>query len=166
MVFTVDTILKLVSELSTTFIFCSLGSWIRAIVKSAKNQEKIDIREIIASIVFSTFLMCSCAQYFNLPVEVYATISIVCGMWGKVFINLLINEKFMKNIFKNMTKFITAPIVKEVVKTATEVMEPEDNKPESKIDDKIYQEETNRGSLKQENDIKQLPDNLSSTLDK
>lgn len=157
----VDAILKLISEFSITLIFCAVGSWTRAIIKSSKNQEKIDIKEIIASVVFSAFLMCSCAQYLHFPFEVYATISIICGMWGKVFINLLVSDTFIHNFFTNIAKLITSPVIKEVVKTTTEVMENE-NITDSKIDGIEVTEETTESISKDE----QLPDNVPSTLDK
>lgn len=111
----IDLLLKFISEFSVTLIFCIIGSWTRAIVKSSKNKNKMDLDEIIISTIFSAFLMCSGAQYIHLPFEVYATLSIICGMWGKVFINLLVSERFMRNLIGNLTKLIKSDNIREVV---------------------------------------------------
>ena len=147
----VDTLLKLLSEFAITSIFCGLGAWIQAIAKSSKSRKKIDFKEIIASVVFSTSLMCSCAQYLSFTSELYALVSMICGMWGKNFINLLVNEKFIQNFFNNITKVITAPFVKEVVRTAAEVMESEDkakSKKSNKNKEESKQEENQDSSDK------------------
>jgi hypothetical protein len=119
----------LYNRFAVTSLFCAFGSFIREVFRSTKSKESkmLDIKKIATSTVFSTFLMCACAEYIDLPFSVYAIASIICGMWGLVIINLVLNGKFISKLFINISKKVTDPIVKSAVETASEVMEQQNN---------------------------------------
>lgn len=133
----VDILLGFLSGFSVTFVFCVMGALIGATIKASKNQEKINTKKLIASVVFSTFLMCGIAQYIEMNLQVYAILCVICGMWGKQIINAFLNEKFLSNLFTNIAKLITSPVVKEIAKTASVAIssddESEDNSKEKVI---------------------------------
>lgn len=126
---TVDILLEfLYNEFAVTFIFCFVGSWIREAMRLKKKDESkiLNIKKIATSTVFSTFLMCACAGYIDLPFEVYAAISVICGMWGIVIINIVINGKFISKIAVKLAKKISDPILKTAVETASEYLEEQE----------------------------------------
>lgn len=126
---TVDILLEfLYNEFAVTFVFCCIGSWIREAMRLKKKDESkiLNIKRIVTSTVFSTFLMCACARYIDLPFEVYAAISVICGMWGLVIINIVINGKFMSKIAVKIAKKISDPILKSAVEAASEYVEEQE----------------------------------------
>ena len=137
---TVDILLEfLYNQFAVTFVFCFAGSIIREFMRSITSKDKeskmIDIRRIVTSTVFSTFLMCACAEYIDLPFGVYAISGVLCGMWGLAIINLVISDKFIYKFSTKVAKKIADPIIKSAVETASEVLDEQEIK-----DD---QEETN-----------------------
>ena len=123
----IDILLEfLYNRFAVTFIFCLVGSYIRETTRSvtSKNKESkmLSTKKIATSTVFSTFLMCACAEYIDLPFSVYAIISVFCGMWGLVIINLSLNGKFITKFAANMVKKITDPLIKTAVESASEAL--------------------------------------------
>lgn len=126
---TIDVLLEfLYDRFAVTFIFCLLGSFIREVMLSSKKRNKdkrskmLDIKRIVTSTVFSTFLMCACADYVDLQFSVYALISIFCGVWGIVITNLLVSEKFAIKFISNFGKKITSTLIKSAVESASETL--------------------------------------------
>ena len=132
---TVDILLEfLYNEFAVTFVFCCIGSWIREAMRLKKKDESkiLNIKRIVTSTVFSTFLMCACLEYIDLQFEVYALVSVFCGMWGLTIINMVVSGKFVIELVKNIIKsLIKNPFVKTVIDTASDSLE-EENKKEDK----------------------------------
>lgn len=134
---TVDILLEfLYNHFAVTFIFCLTGALIRETARSTTSKDKeskmLNIKRIVTSTMFSTFLMCACAEYIDLPFSVYAITSVFCGMWGLVMVNLALNGKFITKLSKSMfKKMITDPLIKSAVESATEALE-KDNKDDQK----------------------------------
>lgn len=135
---TVDILLEfLYNEFAVTFVFCCVGSWIREAMRLKKKDESkiLNIKRIVTSTVFSTFLMCACAGYIDLPFEVYAAISVICGMWGLVIINVVISGKFMNKVAVKIAKKISDPILKSAVEVASEYAEEQEKQKEKDLKD-------------------------------
>lgn len=127
---TVDILLKfLYEEFAVTFAFCVVGALIKeffSVSSTKESKRKINIIGIILSSIISTLLMCSLAKYIDLPFELYAILSIICGIWGKSIIKLLVNENFMRGFAKNISKNITDPIVKAAAESAVNLIEDQE----------------------------------------
>lgn len=119
----------LYNDFAVTFVFCLIGSWIRETLKTTKkdNKSKIDIKKIVISTVFSTFLMCACAEYIDLPFSVYAVASIFCGMWGLIFANIVMSGNFITKFLQKFAKKVANPILDSAVESASEILEEESN---------------------------------------
>lgn len=141
---TVDTLLKfLYEEFAVTFAFCVVGALIKEMfmVSSTKeSKRKINLFGIILSSIMSTLLMCALTKYTDLPFEVYAIISVICGIWGKSIIKILVNENFVRGFAKNVSKTIADPIVKAAAESAIELLE--DEKEKEKKDSKSEEDES------------------------
>ena len=75
MVITIDVLLEfLYNKFAVTFLVCLVGSFIRETLRSTKSKKSkmLDIKRMVTSTVFSTFLMCACVEYVDLPFSVYA----------------------------------------------------------------------------------------------
>lgn len=134
---TVDILLEfLYNHFAVTFVFCLVGSWIRESTRSTMSKDKkskmLDIKRIVTSTVFSTFLMCACAEYIDLPFGVYAITSVFCGMWGLVIVNFAMSGKFMSKFISNFAKKLTGPILKSAVESASEILKENENKDDQK----------------------------------
>ena len=92
----------------------------------------LDIKRIVTSTVFSTFLMCACAEYIDLPFSVYAITSVFCGMWGLVIVNIAMSGKFMSKFINNFAKKLTVPLIKSAVESASEALKESENKDDQK----------------------------------
>ena len=124
----VDILLEfLYNQFAVTFIFCLVGSWIREATRSVTSKDKeskmLSIKRIVTSTMFSTFLMCACAEYIDLPFSVYAIASVFCGMWGLVIVKITMNGKFITKFFASMAKKFTVPLIKSAVESASEIIE-------------------------------------------
>ena len=128
---TIDVLLEfLYNQFATTFVFCAAGSFIRESITSMPKKNKksklMDTKRIVTSTMFSTFLMCACAEYIDLPFEVYAIVSVFCGMWGLVIVNLAMNVSIITKFASKIVKNITNPIVKSTVESITEVLDEQE----------------------------------------
>ena len=109
--FSIDILLEfLYNKFATTFMFCIFGSFVREYLTNIKdsNNKKygnFNPGKVVISAIFSTILMCACADYVNvdLHIEVYAIISVVLGMWG---LSLMICLKKLFTIFLSNIAFI------------------------------------------------------------
>ena len=98
-----------------------------------RNKCKIvDIKRIVISTLFSTFLMCACSVYLNIKVEVYILLSVLCGMWGLAITKLVMSENFILILIKNFTKKVADPIVKGTMEAVTQVSEQKDTEGDEK----------------------------------
>ena len=128
----------LYNKFAVTFLLCLIGAGTREVFRSTKDKDskRLDIKKIATSTVFSTFLMCACAEYIDLPFSVYAIASIVCGMWGLALINLVLNGKFINKFLVNVSKKVADPIVKSAVEAASEMTEEDSEDKDKKKDPK------------------------------
>lgn len=134
---TVDILLEfLYNHFAVTFVFCLVGSSIRESTRSTMSKDKeskmLDIKRIVTSTVFSTFLMCACAEYIDLPFSVYAIISVFCGMWGLVIVNFAMSGKFMSKFINTFAKKMTNQLLKNAVESASEALKENENKDDQK----------------------------------
>ena len=117
----------LYNRFAVTFVMCFVGSWMRGVFMNNKNERKIfDIKRVVISTLFSTFLMCACSVYLNLKVEVYILLSVLCGMWGLAIMKLVMSENFLLLLVKNFSKKVADPIVKGTMEAVTQVSEQKD----------------------------------------
>lgn len=139
----IDVLLEfLYNKFAITFWFCLFGSFSKeylaylTISKTGSNSKKygnFNLGKVVMSAVFSTILMCACADYVKveLHIEVYAIISVILGMWGLGIMKIIIDKKFLYVLSNKITKYITDPIIKSAVESASESLE-EDNKESNK----------------------------------
>ena len=138
--FSFDILLEfLYNKFATTLMFCLFGSFVREylIVKNiiktdsnSKNVGKLNPGKVVISAIFSTILMCACADYVkvSLNIEVYAILSVVLGVWGLDILKALLDKNILKKFFKSVTELITDPLIKKAVESATEALEQESDK--------------------------------------
>ena len=142
---TVDVLLEfLYTKFAVTFILCLIGSWIREALKAypSKKEESIktqivNIGRMATSTIFSTFLMCACADYVELQFSIYAIICVLCGMWGLAIVNVVMSGKFLSN--SDILKKITDPIIQGAIKTVSKELEEQQKeleKQQEEADDK------------------------------
>lgn len=139
--FSIDILLEfLYNKAAVTFAFCFIGSFIREYLLSSKtdsngkNIGKFNFGKVVIPAVFSTILMCACADYVkvDLHIEVYAIISVVLGMWGLSIIKAMLDKKSVNKLFKCLAKVITNPLIKNVVESASDTLEEELKESEKK----------------------------------
>ena len=56
----------LYSQFAVTFILSIVGVVIRVTVKTINNKDRVSIGKLIASTMFSTFLMCAVREYIHI----------------------------------------------------------------------------------------------------
>lgn len=132
--FSIDILLEfLYNKFATTFAFCLFGSFVREYLttnktdSNGKNIGNFNLGKVVISAIFSTILMCACADYVNvdLHIEVYAIISVVLGMWGLAIMKGILDKKIANNFLKNILKFITNPLLKSAVESANDSLSQE-----------------------------------------
>ena len=139
---TIDVLLEfLYNRFAVTFLFCLFGSFVREVMRSKKKNNKnkkskmLDIKRIVTSTMFSTFLMCACADYVDLPFSVYVLFSVFCGVWGIVITNILVSENFAIKFITKLCKKIASPVVKNaiiksVIDSASETLKEQEKETE------------------------------------
>jgi hypothetical protein len=139
--FSIDILLEfLYNKFATTFAFCLFGSIVREYLtanktdSNGKNIGNFNLGKVVISAIFSTILMCACADYVNvdLHIEVYAIISVVLGMWGLGIMKGILDKKFLNNFFKIVSKVISNPLIKSAVESASVTLEQESKELEKK----------------------------------
>ena len=139
--FSIDILLEfLYNKFATTFMFCLFGSFVREYltnIKTDSNSKKygnFNPGKVVISAVFSTILMCACADYVNvdLHIEVYAIISVVLGMWGLSIMKGILDKKIVNTFLKSVVKLINNPLFKSAVESASKSMEEETKELENK----------------------------------
>lgn len=131
---TIDILLEfLYKKFAVTFILCLVGSFIRevSITTKGKTSKMLSIKKIVTSTVFSTFLMCACSEYVDLPFSVYAIINVLCGMWGLAIVDLLITDNFLLKFLRKLIKKIASPLLKIFVESVAEVAEEKQKEKEN-----------------------------------
>lgn len=135
---TIDVLLEfLYNRFGVTLVFCLLGSLIRQGLKVTSSKKDIksrmlDMKHMAVSSIFSTFLMCACADYIELQFSIYATFCVICGMWGLALCKIAINGKFMSNLLYSASGKISNPIIKSAVDSASKELEEQQKEEENK----------------------------------
>ena len=135
---TVDILLEfLYNEFAVTFVFCFLGSCIRSISQTKKQDESksFNVKRIVISTIFSTLLMCTFTEYIDLQFEVYAFASFFCGLWGLQLCKIAMNIKFIDKFLKVIAKSVGNSIIKGASESASEILDEQENS-ENKDDKK------------------------------
>lgn len=116
----------LYTKFAVTFILCLFGSLIREAVKvyPSKNEENVktkmvNLKRMATSTIFSTFLMCACADYVELQFSIYALICVLSGIWGLAIVNVVITG----NVLKGITKNIANPIIRGAIESTSKELE-------------------------------------------
>lgn len=121
----IDVLLEfLYNRFAVTFLLCTLGSFTREIFLPAKKKKSqlLDIKRIVTSTVFSTFLMCTLADYIDLTFSAYAVLSILCGIWGLMIVQLAVNENFLQKLLLKFAEKLPESIAKSAAKSASETI--------------------------------------------
>ena len=115
----------LYNNFAVTFLMCMIGAFIRESMGTVNgsNTDRLSIKKIIASTIFSTFVMCACANYLKISFSIYAAICVFVGMWGYTLVRLALTGKFVKQAISKAAKIFPNALLK----VASSIVE-EDNK--------------------------------------
>ena len=112
----------LYSKFAVTFILCIIGVVIKVIITTVNNKQRVSIGKLIASTMFSTFLMCAIGEYIHINFSIYVLLSVVVGMWSTNLVALFLNSKFMSNLTLKYLKKVAGPVAKSI----SEALDEED----------------------------------------
>lgn len=122
----------LYSRFAVTFLWCFFGSCAREVFfPNRKKRRMVNLQKIIISTIFSTILMCTIADYIDLTFSAYILLNIICGMWGMIFIQILVNENFVTKLLLKLVDRIPSPTLKDATKSFTDEINKKDEKDES-----------------------------------
>lgn len=139
----------LYNKFAITFVLCLIGAFIKECAKEYNNpiekKEKrnvLNMKIVLSSSIFCTFLMCAIAEYANIQFTIYALICVIAGMWSSIIIRAAMNFRFMKtfliNFFKNL-----GPVFKASSKAIQELENTDDNKDNKKESLRLKEENIN-----------------------
>lgn len=121
----VDVLLEfLYNRFAVTFLMCMFGSFMReAFLPNKKTKSKmLNSKKIVTSTVFSTFLMCTIADYIDLTFSAYIVLSIICGIWGLWIVQIAVNQNFVVKFLMKLIEKIPDSIIKDTAKSASEAL--------------------------------------------
>lgn len=121
----------LYSQFAVTFILSIVGVVIRVMVKTINNKDRVSIGKLIASTMFSTFLMCAVREYIHINFSVYVLLCVVVGMWSSSIVSIVLNSKFMSSLVRKYLKRTAGPVAKSIVDALDEPVEDSDKKVKS-----------------------------------
>lgn len=104
----------LYSKFAVTFILCIIGVAIRLISTAVNNKQRVSRGKLIASTMFSTFLMCAIGEYIHINFSVYVFLCVVVGMWSTKIISLALDSKFMSKVTLKCLKKVASPVAKSI----------------------------------------------------
>lgn len=104
----------LYSKFAVTFILCIVGVIIKVITTSVNKKQRVSIGKLIASTMFSTFLMCAVGEYIHINFSIYVLLSVVVGMWSTDLVALFLNSKFISNLTLKYLKTVAGPVAKSI----------------------------------------------------
>lgn len=110
----------LYSKFAVTFILCIIGVIIKVITTSVNKKQRVSIGKLIASTMFSTFLMCAVGEYIHINFSIYVLLSVVVGMWSTNLVALFLNSKFISNLTLKCLKSVAGPVAKSISETLDE----------------------------------------------
>ena len=104
----------LYSKFAVTFILCIIGVAIRLISTAVNNKQRVSRGKLIASTMFSTFLMCAVGEYIHINFSVYVFLCVVVGMWSTKIVSLALDSKFMSKVTLKCLKKVASPVAKSI----------------------------------------------------
>ena len=104
----------LYSKFAVTFILCIIGVVIRLISTAVNNKQRVSRGKLIASTMFSTFLMCAVGEYIHINFSVYVFLCVVVGMWSTKIVSLALDSKFMSKVTLKCLKKVASPVAKSI----------------------------------------------------
>lgn len=104
----------LYSKFAVTFILCIIGVAIRLISTAVNNKQRVSRGKLIASTMFSTFLMCAVGEYIHINFSVYVFLCVVVGMWSTKIVSLALDSKFMSKVTLKCLKKVASPVAKSM----------------------------------------------------
>ena len=104
----------LYSKFAVTFILCIIGVAIRLISTAVNNKQRVSRGKLIASTMFSTFLMCAIGEYIHINFSVYVFLCVVVGMWSTKIVSLALDSKFMSKVTLKCLKKVASPVAKSI----------------------------------------------------
>lgn len=104
----------LYSTFAVTFILCIIGVVIRLISTAVNNKQRVSRGKLIASTMFSTFLMCAVGEYIHINFSVYVFLCVVVGMWSTKIVSLALDSKFMSKVTLKCLKKVASPVAKSI----------------------------------------------------
>lgn len=113
------------NKFAITLLLCIIGSSIKEYRYAINNKNKIDLKKILLSSIFSSFLLCACSEYIVLPFSSYAFISILLSMWGFTLIELSLNSRIVVTFIKILFKTTKSIILKSISSTMDEIQKQE-----------------------------------------
>lgn len=110
----------LYSKFAVTFILCIIGVIIKVMITSVNKKQKVSIGKLIASTMFSTFLMCAIVEHYHITFSIYALISVIVGMWSTNLVALFLNSRFIRNLTLRYLKTVAGPLAKSISESLDE----------------------------------------------
>lgn len=104
----------LYSKFAVTFILCIIGVAIRLISTAVNNKQRVSRGKLIASTMFSTFLMCAVGEYIHINFSVYVFLCVVVGMWSTKIVSLALDNKFMSKVTLKCLNKVASPVAKSI----------------------------------------------------
>ena len=123
----IDVLLEfLYNRFAVTFLLCMIGSITREMFLPTKKKKSqlLNIKKIVTSTVFSTFLMCTFADYIDLTFSAYAVLSILCGIWGLIIVQIAVNENFVQKLLLKFAEKLPESLAKAAAQSASETICP------------------------------------------
>lgn len=133
----------LYNRFAVTFILCSFGAIVRETILSTKpnKSKRLNIKKFVISTMFSTFLVCACSEYIDLPIGVYLIFCIFCGIWGIRLMNIAASGSFFKKFTDAIAKIVSNPVLKSAFETASDVFEEQEKEEKSEEEQNNKDEE-------------------------
>lgn len=129
-----------------TFILCMIGIVIRLLMKNVNVKKKIGIGKVIASTMFSTFLMCAIGELIDFEFTVYVLVCVVVGMWSMAIVQVVMDSKFMTKLLNKYLKNLADPVAKSLSDALKEESDDVDeSKPKEDTENKIEEQKKEKG---------------------
>lgn len=157
----IDVLLEfLYNRFAVTFLLCMVGSLTREMFLPTKKKKSklLNIKRIVTSTVFSTFLMCTFADYIDLTFSAYAVLSILCGIWGLIIVQIAVNENFVMKLLLKLADKIPNSLAKSAAESASEVLCPCCEDKEEDSDESKDSDESNKKKNKDSKESKKEND--------
>ena len=99
------------NKFAVTFVLSIIGIIIRELVCNVSKRNKVNIKKILASNIFSTALLCVIGEYFDISFSIYVILCMIVGIWSSKIVSLAVNSKFMAKVFSKVAKQLADPVI-------------------------------------------------------